>query len=105
MPTEGLLFRPTIGRIGLPDFAWGLGLSVVFPTVISAAGEVPGRGAAAIAQVATIGYTGFLIAALLVGLLARWMPLDRALPAIAVITLLITILASAAKERSHEPVK
>ena len=89
----------------LGAFAWGLGLSVVFPAVISAAGEVPGRGAAAIAQVATIGYAGFLIAAPLVGLLARWMPLDRALLAIAVITLLITILASAAKERSHEPVK
>ena len=89
----------------LGAFAWGLGLSVVFPAVISAAGEVPGRGAFAIAQVATIGYAGFLIGAPLVGLLARWMPLDRGLLAIAVITLLITILASVAKERSHEAVK
>jgi predicted MFS family arabinose efflux permease len=89
----------------LGAFAWGLGLSVVFPAVISAAGEIPGRGVAAIAQVATIGYAGFLIAAPLIGLLAHWMPLDRALLAIAPIALLITLLASAAKERSHEPVK
>jgi hypothetical protein len=38
----------------LGAFAWGLGLSVVFPAVISAAAEVPGRGAAAIAQMASL---------------------------------------------------
>jgi MFS family permease len=89
----------------LGAFAWGLGLSVVFPAVISAAGEVPGRGAAAIAQVATIGYGGFLIGAPLIGLLARRMPLDRALLAVAGIVLLITILASAAKERSPQKMR
>jgi len=89
----------------LGAFAWGLGLSVVFPAVISAAGEIPGRGVAAIAQVATIGYAGFLIGAPLIGLLAHWMPLDRALLAIAPIALLITLLASAAKERSGESVR
>ena len=89
----------------LGAFAWGLGLSVVFPAVISAAGEVPGRGAAAIAQVATIGYGGFLVGAPLIGLLAHLMPLDRALLAVAAIVLLIAILAAAARERSREPVK
>jgi MFS family permease len=89
----------------LGAFAWGLGLSVVFPAVISAAGEVPGRGTAAIAQVATIGYGGFLFGAPLIGFLAHRMPLDRALLAVAVIVLLIAILAPAAKERSGEPVK
>jgi MFS family permease len=89
----------------LGAFAWGLGLSVVFPAVISAAGEVPGHGAAAIAQVATIGYAGFLIGAPLIGLLAHRMPLDRALLSVAVIVLLITILASAAKERSPQTVR
>jgi MFS family permease len=87
----------------LGAFGWGLGLSVVFPTVISAAGEVPGRGAAAIAQVATIGYAGFLIGAPLIGLLAHLMPLDRALLAVAGIVPLIAILAPAAKERSLYP--
>ena len=43
--------------------AWGLGLSVVFPSAMSAAGEVPGRGGRAIAVVSTIGYGGFLLGA------------------------------------------
>jgi MFS family permease len=86
-------------------FGWGLGLSVVFPAVISAAGEVPGRGAGAIAQVATIGYAGFLFGAPLIGLLAHLMPLDRAVLAVAAIVLLIVILAPAAKERSPQTVR
>ena len=89
----------------LAAFGWGLGLSVVFPAVISAAGEVPGRGVAAIAQVATIGYAGFLIGAPLIGLLAHLMPLDRALLAVAAIVPLIAILAPAAKERSPQTVR
>jgi MFS family permease len=89
----------------LGAFGWGLGLSVVFPAVISAAGEVPGRGAAAIAQVATIGYAGFLVGAPLIGLLAHLMPLDRALLAVAGIVPLIAILAPAAKERSPQTVR
>jgi MFS family permease len=89
----------------LGAFGWGLGLSVVFPAVISAAGEIPGRGVAAIAQVATIGYAGFLIGAPLIGLLAHVMPLDRALLAVAAIVLLIAILAPTAKERSPQTVR
>ena len=86
-------------------FGWGLGLSVVFPAIISAAGEIPGRGAGAIAQVATIGYAGFLFGAPLIGLLAHLMPLDRAVLAVAAIVLLIVILAPVAKERSLNPAK
>jgi MFS family permease len=79
--------------------AWGLGLSVVFPSAMSAAGEVPGRGPLAIALVSTIGYGGFLLGAPLIGFLAHMMPLDRALLAVAVVVLLIAILAPAARER------
>jgi MFS family permease len=89
-----------VGALG-----WGLGLSVVFPAVISAAGEIPGRGAGAIAQVATIGYAGFLFGAPLIGLLAHLMPLDRAVLAVAAIVLLIVILAPVAKERSPQTVR
>ena len=89
----------------LGAFGWGLGLSVVFPAVISAAGEIPGRGAGAIAQVATIGYAGFLFGAPLIGLLAHLMPLDRAVLAVAAIVLLIVILAPVAKERSPQTVR
>jgi MFS family permease len=83
-------------------FAWGLGLSVVFPAAMSAAGEVPARGSRAIAKVATIGYGGFLVGAPLIGLLAHLVPLDKALLAVAGVVLLVAILASAARERSKE---
>jgi MFS family permease len=79
--------------------AWGLGLSVVFPSAMSAAGEVPGRGGRAIATVSTIGYGGFLLGAPLIGFLAHHMPLDRALLAVAVLVVLIAILAPVARER------
>jgi MFS family permease len=85
--------------------AWGLGLSVVFPSAMSAAGEVPGRGSRAIAVVSTIGYGGFLVGAPLIGFLAHMMPLDKALLAVAVLVLLIAVLARAARERGGEPVK
>ncbi len=85
--------------------AWGLGLSVVFPSAMSAAGEVPGRGGRAIAVVSTIGYGGFLLGAPLIGFLAHMMPLDRALLAVAVLVLLVAILASVARERHSEPAR
>jgi MFS family permease len=89
----------------LGALAWGLGLSVVFPSAISAAGDVPGRGSRAIAVVSTIGYGGFLFGAPLIGTLAHMMPLDRALLAVAVLVLLIAILASVARERGEESIK
>jgi MFS family permease len=86
----------------LGALAWGLGLSVVFPSAMSAAGEVPGRGSRAIAVVSTIGYGGFLVGAPLIGFLAHMMPLDKALLAVAVLVLLIAVLAPAARERGVE---
>ncbi|MGA7392291.1 MAG: MFS transporter, partial [Terrimicrobiaceae bacterium] len=85
--------------------AWGLGLSVVFPSAMSAAGEVPGRGGRAIAVVSTIGYGGFLLGAPLIGFLAHRMPLDRALLAVAVLVLLVAILAPVARERQPHPAR
>jgi MFS family permease len=79
--------------------AWGLGLSVVFPSAMSAAGEVPGRGSRAIATVSTIGYGGFLLGAPLIGLLAHLMPLLRALLVVALAVMIIVVLAPAARER------
>jgi len=98
-----LVNSPLIALLGA--LAWGLGLSVVFPSAISAACEVPGRGSRAIAVVSTIGYGGFLFGAPLIGTLAHMMPLDRALLAVAVLVLLIAILASVARERGEESIK
>jgi MFS family permease len=80
---------------------WGLGLSVVFPAAISAAGEiVPGRGADAIAVVSTIGYGGFLLGPPFLGLLADAVALDRALLLVAVLAALISVLAGIVRERT-----
>lgn len=78
--------------------AWGLGLAVVFPSGISTAGSIPGRGARAISVVSTIGYGGFLLGAPLIGQLTRVMRLDRALLVVAVAGVLIAVLAPAARE-------
>jgi MFS family permease len=92
-----LIPSTTVALLGA--LAWGLGLSVVFPSAMSAAGEVPGRGSRAIAVVSTIGYGGFLLGAPLIGFLAHSVPLDRALLAVAVLVLLVALLASVARER------
>jgi MFS family permease len=81
---------------------WGLGLAVVFPSGISAAGGIPGRGARAISVVSTIGYGGFLLGAPLIGQLTRVMRLDRALLVVAVAGLLIVVVAPAARELTAE---
>jgi MFS family permease len=78
---------------------WGLGLAVVFPATMSAAGEVPGRGARAIGVVSTIGYGGFLLGAPCIGLLTAHVGLDHALLVIAGFGLLITLLAGVARSR------
>jgi hypothetical protein len=39
----------------------------------------------------------------LIGLLAHYMPLDRALLAVAVLVLLVAVLASVARERTVQP--
>jgi MFS family permease len=78
---------------------WGLGLAVVFPSGMSAAGEVPGRGPRAISVVSTIGYTGFLLGAPLIGQLTRVVSLDRALLVVAGASLLVVVLAPFARER------
>ncbi|AZI57032.1 MFS transporter [Nakamurella antarctica] len=96
-----LVNSPVTALIGAG--CWGLGLAVVFPSGVSAAGEIPGRGPRAIALVSTIGYTGFLLGAPLIGQLTRVWPLDRALLVVAVAVLLVVFLAPAAREDKSLP--
>ena len=98
--TVCLIPSTTAALIGA--LAWGLGLSVVFPSAMSAAGEVPGRGSRAITVVSTIGYGGFLLGAPLIGFLAHSVPLDRALLSVAFLILPVAILASVARERGSQ---
>ena len=99
-----LCLIPRTGTAFIGAAAWGLGLAIVFPSAMSAAGEVQGRGGRAIATVSTIGYGGFLLGAPLIGTLAHAMPLLHALLVVAAFAILIVILAPAARER-HRPAR
>lgn len=101
--TTGVLLvslLPWLGAAMVGGMLWGLGLSVVFPAAMSAAGEVPGRGPHAIGVVSTIGYTGFLAGSPTIGLLADRVGLDLALLVVAGAALLVLVVASAARERA-----
>ncbi len=77
---------------------WGLGLAVVFPSGVSAAGELGTRGNRSISFVATVGYGGFLLGAPLIGQLTHFISLDRALLAVAVAAVLIVVVAPVTRE-------
>lgn len=76
---------------------WGLGISIGFPLAMSAAGETPGRGASAIATVATIAYAGFLVGPPLLGSAAHATSLDTSLWAVVLLTGGIFALAGNAR--------
>ena len=76
---------------------WGLGISIGFPLAMSAAGETPGRGASAIATVATIAYSGFLVGPPLLGTVAHATSLDAALWVVVLLTAGIFALAGNAR--------
>lgn len=59
---------PGVGGAMVGVVGWGLGVALVFPTAMSAAADGSPRPAEAIAQVATIGYAGFLAGPPLIGL-------------------------------------
>jgi hypothetical protein len=91
---------PSLGAAVVGGLLWGVGLSVVFPAAMSAAGEVPGRGSRAIGVVSTIGYAGFLAGAPTIGLVAERVGLANALLVVALVCSLVFLLAGAARERS-----
>jgi fucose permease len=74
-----LLVVPVLAVSYVGALLWGLGISIGFPLAMTAAGETPGRGPSAIATVATIAYTGFLVGPPLIGTLAHAVGLDNAL--------------------------
>lgn len=81
--------------------AIGAGLSVIFPTAITVAGQAQVRGpkagemppSAAIAAVTTAGYVGFLIGPPLIGSVAQLASLRVALGIVVVLALVIVLLA------------
>ncbi len=97
----GLLLGTPAGAI-FGFGAVGLGLSVTVPLVFSAAGyhpEIP-RGTA-VAAVATMGYSGFLVGPPLLGWLAQISSLRLALFVVVLLGVLIVVLAPAARRVSQ----
>jgi fucose permease len=73
---------------------WGLGLAVVFPATISAAGERGGKRAGdAIAAVSSIGYGAFLVGPPVIGFVAQHFGLEKALWIPAALGVAVTLLA------------
>ena len=81
---------------------WGMGLALVFPAGMSAAGERRGHSAAAIAYVATVGYGGFLVGPPLIGLIAQTTGLANALWVLLPLALSMTLLAPVIAPSHHE---
>jgi MFS family permease len=76
----------------------GLGLSVAYPLVFSAAGNHPtlSRGRA-VASVATLGYAGFLAGPPLLGWLAEPTSLRAVMIVIVILSALVAVLAPATR--------
>jgi predicted MFS family arabinose efflux permease len=83
-----------VGAIG-----WGLGICLIFPAAISAAGETPDRPTDAIAAVSTTGYAALLVGPPLIGILADRIGLGRALLVLLVLAAVVSVLAPAVRPR------
>lgn len=76
----------------------GLGLSIMFPIMVSiAAQQSPDNTGPAIAAVATMGYTGFLVGAPLIGLISHYTSLSWGLGLVVLVSLAIVVLGSRLK--------
>lgn len=97
-----------IGTLAVPGLVpglagallWGLGVSIVFPATMSAAGDGSRRPSDAIAAVSTVGYGGFLIGPPLIGFLAQGFGLGNALWVVVALAGGIIVLAFATKQRA-----
>lgn len=94
-----LLLSPVTGGAYVGAALWGLGTAIVFPAVISAAGDSSRRPADAIALVTPMGYSGFLFGPPLIGLLAHSFGLERALWTVGALAAVMVALAGATRER------
>ena len=80
---------------------WALGVCLIFPAAISAAGETPGRPTDAIAAVSTLGYGAQLVGPPLIGFLANRVGLGHALLVLVGLGVAISALAPAVRPRER----
>jgi hypothetical protein len=79
----------------------GAGLACSFPLILSAAARTPGVAAnTAIAAMATMGYTGFLVGPPLIGTVAEAITLRGALGLLALVGVLVAVFGRAVERRS-----
>jgi predicted MFS family arabinose efflux permease len=93
---------PWLGSAYVGAALWALGICLVFPAAMSAAGESPHRPTDAIAAVATIGYAGILVGPPLIGFLAERVGLGHALLILVLMAGIITACAPAARQVGTE---
>lgn len=82
---------------------WGLGVAVIFPAAMSAAGEAPGRPGDGIAAVSTIGYAGFLLGPPVIGVIGHATGLGPALLVLLVVAAAAFALAPALRPPQVRP--
>jgi hypothetical protein len=91
---SGLLFAtPVAALVGFAGV--GLGLSVIFPTALGAAGRAEGGTGPAIAAVSTAGYFGFLVGPPTIGFAAEATSLGISLFIVVILCLAVAVLAGA----------
>ncbi len=89
------LLTNTVWSVLFGFAAVGLGLSVMFPIMVSiAAQQSPNNKGAAIAAVATMGYTGFLLGPPMIGFVSHYTSLTWGLGVVVLLSLVIAVLGS-----------
>jgi MFS family permease len=91
------VFGPWLPVSVVGTVCWALGVCLIFPAAISAAGETADRPTDAIAMVSTIGYAGLLIGPPVIGILADHVGIGRALLVLPILAAAISVLAPATR--------
>ncbi|GII21914.1 MFS transporter [Planosporangium mesophilum] len=93
------VFGPGLPLAYLGTVLWALGVCLIFPAAMSAAGESPGRPTDAIAAVSAVGYAGILTGPPVIGILADHVGIGRALLVLFVLAAAICAFAPAVRVR------
>jgi hypothetical protein len=101
----GLAILSDAAAIAIVGFGLiGAGLACTFPLILSAAARTPGVSAStAIAAMATMGYTGFLVGPPLIGSVAEALTLRVALGLLCLVGILVAVFGGAVERRPAQP--
>lgn len=94
------VFGPSPSYAYAGALLWGLGASLGFPVGMSAGGDDPGRAAARVSVIASIGYCAFLAGPPAIGFLGDHFTVLRALIVVAALLCVATLIADALRPLS-----